>query len=51
MEGNDIFVNGRQLKTFLIRGADRDETLTYPNKEWGYGRLNLEQAFRVMTEM
>ena len=51
VDGNDIFVNGRQLKTFLIRGADRDETLTYPNREWGYGRLNLEQAFRVMTEM
>ena len=51
VDGNDIFINGRQLKTFLIRGADRDETLTYPNREWGYGRLNLEQAFRVMTEM
>ena len=51
VDGNDIFVNGRQLKTFLIRGADRDAALTYPNREWGYGRLNLEQSFRVMTEM
>ena len=51
VDGNDIFVNGRQLKTFLIRGADRDAFLTYPNREWGYGRLNLEQSFRVLTEM
>lgn len=51
VEGNDIFVNGRQLKSFFIRGADRDADLTYPNREWGYGRLNLEQAFRMMTEM
>lgn len=34
-----------EIKNFLIRGADRSETLLYPNREWGYGTLNLYQIF------
>ena len=31
----------REVKNFLIRGAERSENLLYPNREWGYGTLNV----------
>lgn len=35
----------QELKSYLIRGAQRDPALTYPNREWGYGTLNLYNTF------
>lgn len=34
-----------EVKNFLIRGATRSPNLLYPNREWGYGTLNLYQIF------
>lgn len=34
-----------EVKNYLIRGADRTDTITYPSREWGYGRLQLYQSF------
>lgn len=34
-----------ELRTLLIRGAERSSTLTYPNREWGYGAMNIYQVF------
>ncbi len=51
VESNADFGNGRQIKSFLIRGAQRSPGLTYPNREWGYGRLNLEETFNVMRNL
>ena len=33
------------IKAILIRGADRNPSYDYPNRVWGYGELNLYQAF------
>lgn len=46
--GNEPFLNSVQIKKYLIRGAGRNTELTYPNREWGYGKLDLYQAFRQM---
>ena len=51
VENNDEFAEGRQIKSFLIRGAERNAGLTYPNREWGYGRLNLEETFNVLINV
>ena len=51
VENNDEFAEGRQIKSYLIRGAERSQGLTYPNREWGYGRLNLEETFEVLTSV
>lgn len=51
VERNDIFAGGREIKSYLIRGATRENGITYPNREWGYGRLDLEETFRVMTNV
>lgn len=46
MKLNDFqYFSGFEIKTFLIRGADRSPNLTYPNREWGYGTLNVYQVF------
>ena len=45
LQGNDPYMNSSAIKTYLIRGADRNPSRTYPNREFGYGTLNLYQAF------
>ena len=29
------------VKSYLVRGASRNPAYTYPNREWGYGTLDL----------
>ncbi len=37
---NRPFLTGAEAKTYFINGAVRDER-TYPNREWGYGKLSI----------
>lgn len=37
--------NNSELKALFIRGADRSRQELYPNREWGYGTLNVYQVF------
>lgn len=37
--------NTTELKSLFIRGADRSRDILYPNREWGYGTLNVYQVF------
>lgn len=39
-----------QIKSFLLLGAIRSQTLPYASREWGYGRLNLENSFSLLTK-
>lgn len=43
-------INTVQIKNFFIRGAAREDGRTYPNREWGYGRLNLYDTFDALRE-
>jgi len=45
IQGNNFFMNTSSVKTYLIRGAKRNPALTYPNREFGYGTLDLYEAF------
>lgn len=45
VRGNYKRLTSGDIKGLLIRGADRDPLRQYPNREWGYGRLNLYEAF------
>ena len=38
------------VKSYLIRGAQRNPALTYPNREFGYGTLDLFQTFLRLRE-
>lgn len=43
----DRYFSSNEIKAFLIRGAVRNPALTYPNREWGYGIINIYQVFTV----
>lgn len=45
---NDIRMNGNVLRKYIIRGASRSSTRTYPDKEWGYGILDIYEVFRSL---
>ena len=41
-------ISNSEIKSYIIRGADRPGDIDYPNVEYGYGRLNIEGAFDQM---
>lgn len=43
--GNNTYISNVDMKNILIRGTQQDPGRTYPNREWGYGRLDLYDAF------
>ncbi|MFG6383067.1 MAG: S8 family peptidase [Lachnospiraceae bacterium] len=45
VRGNYSTITSVEIKNILIRGAMRDNKRTYPDKAFGWGRLNLYQAF------
>ena len=45
VRGNQTLLSSVDIKNIFIRGAQRDPGKRYPNQEWGYGRLNLYDAF------
>lgn len=48
VEQNNIVVESREIKNYFIRGASRGFDMTYPNREWGYGRLNMVGTFDAL---
>lgn len=51
IQGNDISLSTYQIKAYLIKGCSRNETMSYPNTQWGYGSLNLLQTFHRLREV
>ncbi len=45
VRGNYTAITNIEIKNVLIRGATRDDKRTYPDQAFGWGRLNLYQAF------
>ncbi|MDF2587399.1 MAG: hypothetical protein K0S41_1240 [Anaerocolumna sp.] len=41
VRGNFTRINSVEIKNFIIRGAIRDTSITYPSREWGYGILDI----------
>jgi hypothetical protein len=50
VRGNQSQMDTLQIKNFLIRGAKRDENITYPNRDWGYGILDVYNTFSSLIE-
>lgn len=48
VRGNYEFMNTLDIKIFLTRGARRDPNILYPNREWGYGILDIYNLFDVI---
>lgn len=49
VEQNDVLVDSESIRSYLIRGARRKEGVEYPNREYGYGFLNIEGVFRFLA--
>lgn len=45
LNGNDRGINTVSIKKYFIRGANRNTESIYPNKEWGFGKLNIYGTF------
>ncbi len=48
VQGNFPRLDTVGIKKFLIRGARRSANLTYPNRDWGYGMIDIYNAFSIL---
>ncbi|HIR27610.1 MAG TPA: S8 family peptidase [Candidatus Choladousia intestinigallinarum] len=44
------FFSANELKNLFLRGTVRKSSLLYPNREWGYGTMNLYGIFESLIE-
>lgn len=51
VEGNSILVETRTIESYFIRGAVREEGIQYPDKRWGYGKLNISGTFETLARL
>jgi subtilisin family serine protease len=48
IKGHNTYIKGYDLKKLLIRGAERDMDMTYPNNIWGYGKVDIYQLYQLL---
>lgn len=48
VRGNQPGMDTLAVKSYLIRGARRRPNLTYPNRDWGYGIVDIFNAFDIL---
>lgn len=48
IRGNIPSMSTVEMKNLIIRGARRDIDLVYPNRDWGYGILDIFNVFDVL---
>lgn len=46
-EQHNLDMNTVKIKNYFIRGAKRTDII-YPNNEWGYGQIDIYEAFRMI---
>lgn len=46
--GNSPYMSNQDIKSYMIRGATRNPNLIYPNREWGFGKLNFYNIFETL---
>ena len=50
VRGNARTMNSQEVKNLFIRGCIREENRSYPNQEWGYGKLNVFNSFDILRQ-
>lgn len=48
VQKNVMTMDSVTIQRYLIRGAGRPDTFTYPNRSWGYGLLDLYGSFQAI---
>ncbi|MDF2906453.1 MAG: hypothetical protein K0R34_1774 [Herbinix sp.] len=46
--GNQPNLDTIEIKNYLIRGAKRSGNLAYPNRDWGYGMVDLYNTYNAL---
>lgn len=49
VEGNSPLADTREVRNYFIKGARRMNALDYPNREWGYGVLDVYGVFLELS--
>ncbi|MEE0036599.1 MAG: S8 family peptidase [Coprococcus sp.] len=49
--GLSPYINGNQIRQYLIRGADRENSHRYPDRYYGFGILNLRKTFESLRNL
>lgn len=49
VEQNSPLAESQEIKSYFIRGAGRIPERTYPNREWGYGTLDVAGTFDALA--
>ena len=44
-------VSSSQVRNIIIMGADRRPEAEYPNREWGYGTMNLYRSLDILRQL
>lgn len=50
VNGNKASMDSDLIRSYLISGCQRENNLTYPNVQWGFGKVNLYGTFEVIKE-
>jgi minor extracellular serine protease Vpr len=50
VQRHDVFLYGQRVKAFLQKGAHRNRNIDYPNNQWGYGSLCLEDTMLLLEQ-
>ena len=48
IRGNQPYFTGSSVKNYITRGAEREERMQYPNRDWGFGRMDLYHTFELL---
>jgi len=51
VQGNQPTLDTVEIKKILIRGAKRSKNLIYPNRDWGYGIVDIYNVYNVLREV
>lgn len=49
IRGNEPYFTGNSVRFYLERGARREQNQKYPNRDWGYGKMDLYRTFELLT--
>ncbi len=48
VERNSEYIESREIRSYFIRGTQKNPDTVYPSREWGYGRLDLQGVFQSL---
>jgi subtilisin family serine protease len=48
VRGNLPIMNTEDVKILMIRGAKRDKSIQYPNRDWGFGILDVYNMYNIL---